>query len=160
MALREENMQMLWVFILFLLVYIYSYFFRLACGVSRKDEQRIVGGRPAEAYDYPWMAGLLYKGALYCGATLINDRYVVTAAHCVEGYVHLFCNAINLNNTLPFDLFRNICYVCGTEWLKMKDWETKRFLISKIWTSRRRIWMDSKMCWRMSLSKKKRLSYL
>jgi secreted trypsin-like serine protease len=56
-----------------------------ACGISRKDEHRIVGGRPTEAYDYPWMAGLLYKGALYCGATLINDRYVVTAAHCVDG---------------------------------------------------------------------------
>ena len=56
-----------------------------ACGISRKDEHRIVGGLQTEAYDYPWMAGLLYKGALYCGATLINDRYVVTAAHCVDG---------------------------------------------------------------------------
>ena len=68
---------------------LYCFNFRVlikACGVSRKDEQRIVGGRPTEAYDYPWMAGLLYKGALYCGATLINDRYVITAAHCVDGY--------------------------------------------------------------------------
>ena len=67
-----------------------NYIIFSACGVSRKDEQRIVGGRPTEAYDYPWMAGLLYKGALYCGATLINDRYVITAAHCVDGYYNVF----------------------------------------------------------------------
>jgi len=58
---------------------------KCSCGVSRKDEQRVVGGRPTEAYDYPWMAGLLFKGSIYCGGTLINDRYVATAAHCVAG---------------------------------------------------------------------------
>ena len=71
-----------------------------ACGVSRKDEQRVVGGRPTEAYDYPWMAGLLFKGSIYCGGTLINDRYVATAAHCVAGYLLL---TIHLNQ-LQFQL--------------------------------------------------------
>jgi len=56
-----------------------------SCGVTRKDEQRVVGGRPTNADDYPWMAGMLYQGSIYCGGALINDRYIATAAHCVEG---------------------------------------------------------------------------
>ncbi|XP_057374914.1 trypsin-7-like [Daphnia carinata] len=81
---------------------------KCSCGVSRKDEQRIVGGRPTEAYDYPWMAGLLYKGALYCGATLINDRYVVTAAHCVDGLdidsIHVLLGGHDLENVKEEEL--------------------------------------------------------
>jgi len=48
---------------------------------------RVVGGVETEVNEYPWQAGLVSPGGTrtFCGGSLINDRYVVTAAHCTAG---------------------------------------------------------------------------
>ncbi|KAI5750360.1 trypsin-1-like [Diaphorina citri] len=53
------------------------------CGVTNQ-EVRIVGGRPTGVNKYPWVARLVYDGNFHCGASLINEDYVLTAAHCVR----------------------------------------------------------------------------
>lgn len=57
------------------------------CGVSTQD--KILGGTIADLGEFPWMALMEYThprgSGFYCGGALINNRYIVTAAHCVKG---------------------------------------------------------------------------
>ncbi|MFK7733919.1 MAG: serine protease [Pseudomonadales bacterium] len=47
--------------------------------------QKIIGGEEAQAGNYPWMIALLDDSSeQMCGASLINNSWAVTAAHCVE----------------------------------------------------------------------------
>ncbi|XP_078476034.1 uncharacterized protein LOC144737187 [Lampetra planeri] len=44
---------------------------------------RIVNGEPAKAGSWPWMASLSVARRHRCGASLINNEWLVTAAHCI-----------------------------------------------------------------------------
>ncbi|KAG5837597.1 hypothetical protein ANANG_G00241010 [Anguilla anguilla] len=55
------------------------------CGKQPYRSQRIVGGQNAEVGEWPWQVSLHVKNSGHvCGASLINDRWLVTAAHCVQ----------------------------------------------------------------------------
>ncbi|XP_033153390.1 melanization protease 1-like [Drosophila mauritiana] len=59
------------------------------CGVSISNYGNgnavpmIVNGRPADMFANPWMA-LVYGNGTMCGGSLITNRFVLSAAHCVS----------------------------------------------------------------------------
>jgi hypothetical protein len=66
---------------------------RINCQCGR-PVAKVVEGEKARINDIPWTVALVRKGGFnifggaprpFCGGTLINDRYIVTASHCVDG---------------------------------------------------------------------------
>ncbi|XP_041971603.1 phenoloxidase-activating enzyme-like isoform X5 [Aricia agestis] len=56
------------------------------CGVHNNSKNRIIAGKATAIDAYPWMGIIEYadSGRPYlCAGSLINDRYVLTAAHCL-----------------------------------------------------------------------------
>eukprot|EP00092_Neocalanus_flemingeri_P031312 GFUD01034008.1.p1 GENE.GFUD01034008.1~~GFUD01034008.1.p1 ORF type:complete len:384 (+),score=80.88 GFUD01034008.1:143-1294(+) len=59
------------------------------CGERRTRSQlnlKIAGGEEAEVNEFPWAALLVIRGSgpsKRCGGSLINERFVLTAAHCL-----------------------------------------------------------------------------
>src|SRR5215469_5437713 len=51
-----------------------------------KDERKIVGGTDTKIEDHPWQVALSVPwpdgSSSFCGGSLIQDRWVLTAAHC------------------------------------------------------------------------------
>lgn len=60
-----------------------------ACGnaasaVSRFSAGRIVGGKATTIEAHPFQVSLVYFNYHRCGGSIINENYVITAAHCVN----------------------------------------------------------------------------
>ncbi|KAL7639945.1 UNVERIFIED_CONTAM: hypothetical protein RMT77_009358 [Armadillidium vulgare] len=57
-----------------------------ACGPNNDYQSRIMGGTKAEENEFPWVAPLYNREKLICSASLINNFYLLTAAHCFNMY--------------------------------------------------------------------------
>ncbi|KAG1671571.1 Proclotting enzyme [Nymphon striatum] len=58
------------------------------CGFTRGTSLRVVGGRESDIGTWPWMAAIYAvidgNSVFHCGGAVINNKYVITAAHCIE----------------------------------------------------------------------------
>ncbi|XP_037738233.1 suppressor of tumorigenicity 14 protein isoform X1 [Chelonia mydas] len=56
------------------------------CGIRSYSKQtRIVGGQDSEVGEWPWQVSLHVKSQGHiCGASLISDKWLVSAAHCFQ----------------------------------------------------------------------------
>lgn len=75
--------------------------------------KRIVGGDRVWVNKYPWTAQLLIKGFIICGGTLINDRYILTAAHCISNInvTEMIVRLLQLNkNDIDKGIERRVAY--------------------------------------------------
>ncbi|XP_073249655.1 neurotrypsin-like [Porites lutea] len=56
------------------------------CGSRPSASSRIVGGSVARVNSWPWQVMLIRtSGSQFCGGSLVDPYWVVTAAHCVNG---------------------------------------------------------------------------
>uniref|UniRef100_A0A8C3H9Q2 Peptidase S1 domain-containing protein n=1 Tax=Chrysemys picta bellii TaxID=8478 RepID=A0A8C3H9Q2_CHRPI len=70
--------------------------YSISCNSSSEGE-RIVGGRDCRIGSRPYQVALLRNGHIYCGGSLIDPKWVLTAAHCRSGIGSLQVHLGNYN---------------------------------------------------------------
>ncbi|XP_040834276.1 kallikrein-7 [Ochotona curzoniae] len=67
---------------------------------DKSGGDKIIEGVPCQRGSHPWQVALLSGSQLHCGGVLLNERWVLTAAHCKmsEYTVHLGSDKLNDRN--------------------------------------------------------------
>uniref|UniRef100_A0A8C8SCK2 Peptidase S1 domain-containing protein n=1 Tax=Pelusios castaneus TaxID=367368 RepID=A0A8C8SCK2_9SAUR len=72
--------------------------FDLALPLDDSDDDKIVGGYTCPKNSVPYQASL-YIGYHFCGGSLIDSQWVVSAAHCFEPYLQMWLGKHDLSVT-------------------------------------------------------------
>lgn len=52
---------------------------------SQKEDPYIVGGTIARPGEAPYQVGLYWNDRVVCGGSILSEKWVITAAHCLKG---------------------------------------------------------------------------
>ncbi|KAJ8932960.1 hypothetical protein NQ314_014339, partial [Rhamnusium bicolor] len=56
-----------------------------------KLDGRVIGGKNASILEFPYQVSVRKYGQHICGGSIFHNSYILTAAHCVAGYL---CNPL------------------------------------------------------------------
>ncbi|XP_040317512.1 complement factor D isoform X2 [Herpailurus yagouaroundi] len=83
-----------------------------AAACAAQPRGRILGGREAESHARPYMASVQVNGKHVCGGFLVSERWVLSAAHCVEdladGKLQVLLGAHSLSQPEPSKRLYNV----------------------------------------------------
>ncbi|XP_045472090.1 venom serine protease 34-like [Harmonia axyridis] len=120
--------------IMFLMVTVLSFLNMLMlvnaeCDCGWKQGMRIVGGQETGVNEYPFMSALVDTelDTLYCGASIISERYALTAAHCV---VHK-----KVENIVLLVGEHNV--TTGADTPYSKNYDLDKFIINPDWDAKK-----------------------
>lgn len=88
------------------------------CGIRgpKPGMLRIVGGRIALPHEFPWQCRLMNMvDKATCGAAILNERWLITAGHCVDGTVG------KTSNIEIYCGFHDFGHLEGTETITRSD---------------------------------------
>jgi secreted trypsin-like serine protease len=94
--------------------------------LSYANHRRIIGGiDPTESY--PWMVGIYNSQEIFCGGSLIDPYWVLTAAHCLDGIDPIFHNLEITTNQIKLNDFNNIEKIKIKRFIQHPLWDTNNY---------------------------------
>ncbi|CAF0787106.1 unnamed protein product [Rotaria sp. Silwood1] len=92
-TIRSSHMLQIFIIILLTLVRLsyqtlYACNASASCGCSRNSAtvSRIVGGETANSATWGWAVSISIANTYLCGGSIISSSWIITAAHCAEGF--------------------------------------------------------------------------
>ncbi|XP_051164043.1 chymotrypsin-1-like isoform X2 [Leptopilina boulardi] len=84
-----------------LFFFIFFFYFSSQIFVTAKDmDPKIVGGSLAKEGQFPYQVSLRRNNKHFCGGSIVNDNWILTAAHCLTGFNDSNIDVVVGTNTL------------------------------------------------------------
>uniref|UniRef100_A0A1A9WKL0 Lectizyme n=1 Tax=Glossina brevipalpis TaxID=37001 RepID=A0A1A9WKL0_9MUSC len=64
----------------------------------RSPRGRILGGSNAESNSSPFIVSFRYNGLIYCSGSILNNNWVITAAHCLKSDLQVYKTSLVAGN--------------------------------------------------------------